>query len=403
MKLLLAAIVVHAFAASPANSPIIASAPNGESVTTESFNRIELSGSGTVSIVPDAQHRVTLLNGAARSMRVAARSGTLYIECRHPCPNVAEGVVQISAPSVSALHVSGGGTMNVSEGFATARELRVEIQGGGSINASALRAERVAAAVVGGGSAYVSPMRALHARIRRGGDIAYLGEPEIRSDVEDGGSIRRAVGVPRRRSSSFRDPRDGQLYGTVKIGDQLWLDRNLSYLPRVCPAVASNCGIWVYGYDGNRVAEAMSTEEYKRFGALYDWDTAKTTCPPGWHLPSDDEWQALEIALGMSPADAARSGWRGTNQGHAVKSDGTSGLKVTFGGWRTGFGRFNYVGEHANFWCSDEVDEDHACERLVGVRRGDLGRDKGNKGAGFSVRCVQDRRSAFPIRAPATQ
>ena len=103
------------------------------------------------------------------------------------------------------------------------------------------------------------------------------------------------------------------------------MNRNLAYLPHVCPADVPDCGIWVYGYDGNDVGEAATTDEYQRFGALYDWKTAQEACPPGWHLPSDQEWQALEVALGMSPADAATSVWRGTNEGIWSRSAAVQG------------------------------------------------------------------------------
>ena len=377
---------------STANSQARAAAPQVDEAVVERFDRVELRGGGTVSVHPGTEPRVALLDGAEHTMQVSMRSGTLLIECRRPCPNRPEGIVRVSTPSITAVQISGGGTMKISEGFPTASELHARVRGGGSLDASALLAESVRAEVRGGGSVYVSPLHRLQARTRGGGSVAYFGDPEVTSAIRSGGSIRRAGEIPTgARSGVFRDPRDGQTYGTVQIGEQVWMNRNLAYLPHVCPADALDCGIWVYGYDGDDVGDAATTDEYQRYGALYDWKTAQEACPPGWHLPSDEEWQELEVALGMSPADAATSVWRGTNEGDLVKVGGGSGLNVTFGGWRTGFGKFNYIGEHANFWCSDEADEDHACERLVGVGRSDLGRHTGNKGAAFSVRCVQDR------------
>jgi len=41
-------------------------------------------------------------------------------------------------------------------------------------------------------------------------------------------------------------------------------------------------------------------------GALYNWYTVKTgkLCPTGWHMPSDEEWKQLEMALGMTKEEA---------------------------------------------------------------------------------------------------
>lgn len=390
----LAAIALSlSFCASNAASQSIDAAPRGEGIALRPFDRIVNAGGGAVSIRPGSARRAEFLGGAERTMQIVEMAGTLLIECRRPCPNRPEGIVRISAPVVGDVRVTGGGTIEISDGFPPARELNVEIRGGGSIHAAALHAEAVTAAVQGGGSARVAPGKVLHARIRGGGSVSYFGDPEVRSDVDGGGRIRRAGNAPAPSSSSvFRDPRDGQVYETVTIGAQVWLARNLAYLPRVCFATAAGCGVWVYGYDGDDVGEATATAEYRFYGALYDWKTAKEACPPGWHLPADEEWQELEVALGMSPAVAATGVWRGTDEGDRVKLGGGSGLNVAFGGWRTGFGRFNHVGEHANFWCSDEADTDHACERLVGATRSDLGRHTGNKGAGFSVRCIANGR-----------
>jgi len=43
---------------------------------------------------------------------------------------------------------------------------------------------------------------------------------------------------------------------------------------------------------------------------LYDWETALTACPSGWHLPSRDEWNSLALAVGGSYRNLkAEIGW----------------------------------------------------------------------------------------------
>jgi uncharacterized protein (TIGR02145 family) len=159
------------------------------------------------------------------------------------------------------------------------------------------------------------------------------------------------------------------------------MSKNLAYLPRVCRADDTECGIWVYGFSGTDTEAARGTDEYQQFGVLYSWAEALKACPAGWRLPTDEEWQRLEIELGMNAAEAASSVWRGANEGTAVKVGGSSGLDVILAGWRTSFGKFNFAGEHAisgqprkpmlstrlNDW-SALIEADRPAYRLEGMR-----------------------------------
>lgn len=99
---------------------------------------------------------------------------------------------------------------------------------------------------------------------------------------------------------SFTDYRDGYTYKTIKIGNQTWLAENLRYLPSI------NSGYYVYGYNGNDISEAKRTQNYNSFGVLYDMNSAIEACPKGWHIPSDDEWNDLELQLGLLDNDEER-------------------------------------------------------------------------------------------------
>lgn len=106
-------------------------------------------------------------------------------------------------------------------------------------------------------------------------------------------------------SNSFTDPRDGQTYAIVEIGSQTWFAENLNYY-----ISESFC------YDWDPYFCSI-------YGRLYVYVKAKEVCPSGWHLPSDEEWKTLEMALGMSQSEADIIGYRGTNEGEKMKS--TSG------------------------------------------------------------------------------
>ena len=59
---------------------------------------------------------------------------------------------------------------------------------------------------------------------------------------------------------------------------------------------------FVYGYNGTDVDEAIATTNYATYGAMYNYYSVMENemCPSGWHVPTDEEWQAMEMSQGMS-------------------------------------------------------------------------------------------------------
>jgi uncharacterized protein (TIGR02145 family) len=199
---------------------------------------------------------------------------------------------------------------------------------------------------------------------------------------------------------------EGYDYSTVLIGEQCWFAENCRFLPEVSPySLGSETDpyYYVYDYQGTDVASAMSTSNYETYGVLYNWPAVMTEgiCPTGWHIPSDGEWQTMEISLGMSESEAASTGWRGTDEGYQMKStsgwnnpnsggngSNSSGFTGLPGGFRYS-GGFYSDGGSGDWWSASESGSYSWGRELVNDND-DVYRFDVNRYYGFSARCVRD-------------
>ena len=153
-------------------------------------------------------------------------------------------------------------------------------------------------------------------------------------------------------------------YATTKIGNQVWMARNLD--------VATEES---YCY-GNNPANC------EKYGRLYTWKAAMKACPAGFHLPTSEEWDKLEKALGENAGKKLKSKeWGGSD---------SLGFNALPAGDRDGSGDFYNVGSNANFWTATEYDDNYAYYRYL--RSDDtrlLSHDHDEDGA-YSVRCIED-------------
>ncbi len=191
----------------------------------------------------------------------------------------------------------------------------------------------------------------------------------------------------------FVDNRDGKIYATVEIGTQCWMAQNLNIGSRINGDIdmSDNSIMEKYCYEDEDV-------NCQTWGGLYQWDemmqyssSAQGICPDGWHLPSIEEWQELEMALGMSEAEANEpTGWRGTDEGNKLKSGGSSGFEALMGGKRSTNGAFLVGNYEADFWSASSSSTYNAKGRILDTGHSTILHSEINKGYGFSVRCVRN-------------
>ena len=210
---------------------------------------------------------------------------------------------------------------------------------------------------------------------------------------------------------------DGNVYTTVKIGNQVWTVENLRTTKyndgTPIPLVTDNTAwgkLTTPGYcyyDNTTHADSI-----KKYGALYNWyavDTKKLA-PKGWHVPTDAEWTILEnylIANGynwdgtitdnkIAKSLAAKADWRtDANQGtigNDLSKNNKTGFSALPGGYRDLFGDSNLIGISGGWWSTTSLDAKRACGRQLSFDCEYFYRESSRyyKYCGYSVRLVRD-------------
>jgi uncharacterized protein (TIGR02145 family) len=170
---------------------------------------------------------------------------------------------------------------------------------------------------------------------------------------------------------TMTDGRDGTIYKTVTIGKQTWLAENLIY--------DMNGSYW------------YNNKKNGGKGKLYSWEAAKTACPQDWHLPTDKEWQELEVALGMDATQADDIGFRGIDQGKQLKVKGKSGMNLHLGGFRHTDGSYGGLNENGFYWtATPHMTEGTAYRRSLNSGSDQVYRTNHDATYSYSCRCVKD-------------
>ncbi len=222
---------------------------------------------------------------------------------------------------------------------------------------------------------------------------------------------------------------DGNKYKTVEIGDQCWFAENLrvtSYQDGTEIIRIEDHDEWwrdeegaftLYDYTAPiyyQGLEITSEEEMlNTYGYLYNFNAVmneKGLCPPGWSVPSDEDWKILEIELGMDPEEAETVWHRGTTEGAKLKGGqglwdevevfGLSGFNALPAGYRRNYGDFGNMGTNANFWTSTPV-ENQAIRRNLYWEDSGIYRIMSSQGNGLSVRCLKDDDGERVVRLKA--
>ncbi|MDB4563851.1 fibrobacter succinogenes major paralogous domain-containing protein [Flavobacteriales bacterium] len=191
---------------------------------------------------------------------------------------------------------------------------------------------------------------------------------------------------------------DGYDYAVVEIGDQCWFAENLRttvYADGSAIPVETDNTAWVGLSTGARCDYDNDASNVATYGRLYNWYAATDAaelCPTGWHVPTDDEWTALETYLGAN----GHSGTEGTalkaTSGWGSGGNGTDdfGFSALPGGNRDRYDGFFGNAGYFGYWWSSSLDGTDAVNRRLTYDSNLFGLNNSNKRSGYSVRCLKD-------------
>ncbi len=193
------------------------------------------------------------------------------------------------------------------------------------------------------------------------------------------------------------DSRDGQVYKTVKIGEQTWMAENLNFeeTNSFCyNDSASNCAkygrLYTWGAAMDSTAKFSSNGKGCGYGKTCSSRfPVQGVCPEGWILPDTSAWYTLfSFVGGISVAGKilkTRSGWNGGDNG--IDSYGFSAFPGGLGNLANGFSN---IGNYADFWSSTESNI-HGAYRVYIKYDSDGAILSGqyDKSYGRSVRCLK--------------
>jgi uncharacterized protein (TIGR02145 family) len=147
-----------------------------------------------------------------------------------------------------------------------------------------------------------------------------------------------AGGLSAQQYGSFKDPRDGRVYKTVKIGDQVWMAENLSAIKfsngDIIPEAKTEAE-WIlagknkqpawcyYNFDANYEAT---------YGRLYNWyavNDFRGLEPSGWAIPKEKDWIGLKVLL-----EGGDINWRELILSNANKVNDKVSIDLLGAGWK---------------------------------------------------------------------
>ena len=178
-------------------------------------------------------------------------------------------------------------------------------------------------------------------------------------------------------SKFFFDPKDGETYNVIRIGNQIWMAENYRF--------ASDNSLSINDNESND----------NPFGRLYTWEDALQIVPEGWRLPTLDDWRQLNAFI--LKKNACKTGTALKSKDNWAKSfNNQKGEDIyDFTAYPTGFWNcitkdFSSSTYCTNFWTSTRYDEDRAYSILLHYLNENIKAQAGSMQNRFSIRFIMN-------------
>lgn len=190
---------------------------------------------------------------------------------------------------------------------------------------------------------------------------------------------------------------DGNVYKTVKIGNQTWMAENLKVkhyrdgasLPNITEEKD-----WRYTLNGAWCNYNNDVSIGNVYGLLYNWyaiTNVHQIAPKGWHLPTEEEWRTLYNYVGQSRESGVKMREKGTAHWAADVGNNETGFTALGGAGRV----FVFEGEFANFgywayWWTATEKSSTTGKNIDFYVKGYFDFADKPKADGLSIRCIKD-------------
>jgi uncharacterized protein (TIGR02145 family) len=218
------------------------------------------------------------------------------------------------------------------------------------------------------------------------------------------------ISLNAQQHGSFTDPRDGRIYKTVKIGEQVWMAENLNVDRFMNGDIISHAKTneeWIQAGNEKKPAWCYYNNDTNNgftYGKLYNWyavNDSRGLAPAGWHVSTNSEWydkllpsvgEGKLFRTGVALENRAKLNLR-SEIGWPDKEKGKNlvGFSALPGGKRDSDGEFSKIFKNAYFWYSDIMDLKGVLGHYLYFCIGNQSiLTKADHRYGFSVRCIKD-------------
>lgn len=231
-----------------------------------------------------------------------------------------------------------------------------------------------------------------------------FGQSKVMRVYKSDGTVMRSLLVSEIDSINFQatgtvTDYDGNVYQTVKIGDQWWMAENLKathYRNGEAIPNVTDKPTWVGLSTGAYCEYENNSTNVTTYGRLYNWyavNDSRNIAPTGWHVPTDAEWITMTTYLGGGSVAGGKMKETGTTHWGSPNTGATneSGFTALPGGYRHSNGDFMSISYITYFWSSTESSSSNAWDRFLYYEDSVVNRYADDaKQYGCSVRCVKD-------------